>query len=386
MLTSPHRYNTAVFASTTANAYDYFVVTEDFLAANATIDKPGPMVPYYYDTYGLLNSLHAAAINGSLTKMNSSACMSKYSSTFVSDARNVLLVSTDTNINTTYLGISTWRPDAQVPYAWLCGDGWSPSPYDDNEPVCTLAKAQAGASNWTLSHHPISFCLVQEVEEECRLQFSIAIMIVVILANATKATVMILTWWKFRTPTLVTIGDAVKSFLDNPDQTTEGVCLTTKSDIVKAKGGWKSQGAKRWVPVRQFWFRAASVKRWLTCNILCGGFIILGIVLLRLGMEGVGIYDLKTLWGLGFGQVNGRAIVGVAPSGLIPKILFANLPQGILSFLYLTYNSLYSCMLGAHEWSLFATRRVGARVTSPLGNQRSKYYLQLPYRYAVVSN
>jgi hypothetical protein len=118
----------------------------------------------------------------------------------------------------------------------------------------------------------------------------------------------------------------------------------------------------------------------------CWFFIILGIVLLREGMAGVGIYDLSTLWQLGFGQVNANAIVGSAPSGLIAKVLFANLPQGILSFLYLTYNGLYSCMLGAHEWSLFATRRRTVRVTAPVGKQRSTYYLQLPYWYAIVSS
>ena len=210
-------------------------------------------------------------------------------------------------------------------------------------------------------------------------------MIFVILANATKATVMILTWRKLRTPTLVTIGDAVTSFLDNPDQTTAGICLAAKINIVKSKGPWKRQGATRWISVRHFWFRAASIKRWLTCNILCWFFIILGIVLLREAMAGVGIYDLRILWGLGFGQVNTKAIVTIAPSGLIAKVLFANLPQGILSFLYLTYNGLYSCMLGAHEWSLFAAQRRGLRVTSPVGKQRSTYYLQLPYWYAVVS-
>ena len=113
--------------------------------------------------------------------------------------------------------------------------------------------------------------------------------------------------------------------------------------------------------------------------------IIIGIVLLREGMAGIGIYDLKTLWQLGFGQVNSSAIVGVAPPGLIAKILFANLPQGILSLLYLTYNGLFSCMLGAHEWSQFATNYRTVRVTSPVGKQRSTYYLQLPYYYAVVS-
>ncbi|KAG0646007.1 hypothetical protein D0Z07_7768 [Hyphodiscus hymeniophilus] len=315
-------YNTAVFASTTANAYDYMVVSEDFLTANANISNTdSDSDTYFYGNAGqAVGVMHNAALNGSLTKMDNSEC--------------------------------------------------------------TLAKAQAVAGSWEVMDHPISYCLVEEVEEECRLQFSLIIMLVVILANATKAVVMFITWRQLRTPTLVTIGDAITSFLDKPDTTTAGICLATRRDILASKGQWKSQGAKQWIPVRQFWFRAASIKRWLTCNILCWFFIIIGIVLLREGMKGVDIYDLKVLWELGFGQVNTEAIVSRAPKGLIAKVLFANLPQGILSFLYLTYNGLYSCMLGAHEWSLFATRRRTVRVTTPVGKQRSTYYLQLPYWYA----
>lgn len=79
--------------------------------------------------------------------------------------------------------------------------------------------------------------------------------------------IVILTVWKLKEPTLVTIGDAVASFLYDPDPTTAGICLSSKSSIQSNK--WKLQPAKPWNPKRHFWFRAASIKRWLTCNILC---------------------------------------------------------------------------------------------------------------------
>jgi hypothetical protein len=40
-------------------------------------------------------------------------------------------------------------------------------------------------------------------------------------------------------------------------------------------------------------------------------------------------------------------------------------------------------MLMAKEWSEFAHVRKTLRVTAPSGQQRSTYYLQLPYRYAI---
>jgi hypothetical protein len=82
--------------------------------------------------------------------------------------------------------------------------------------------------------------------------------------------------------------------------------------------------------------------------------------------------------------VNANSVVSIAPTGLIATTLLANLPQGILSFLYLTYNGLFTCMLGSYEWSRFGQFRKPLRVTAPVESQRSTYYLQLPYTYAIV--
>jgi hypothetical protein len=101
-------------------------------------------------------------------------------------------------------------------------------------------------------------------------------------------------------------------------------------------------------------------------------------------MQNVGIYNIKDLYDLGFGSVNANSVVGSAPTTLIATTLFANMPQAILSFLYLTYNGLFTCMLGSYEWSRFARFRRSLRVTAPVENQRSTYYLQLPYTYAIV--
>lgn len=68
---------------------------------------------------------------------------------------------------------------------------------------------------------------------------------------------------------------------------------------------------------------------------------------------------------------------------MIATVLIANSPQILLSFLYFAYNGVFTCMLLAEEWSLYATKRNFLRVTSPAGGQRSTYRLQLPYRYGI---
>jgi hypothetical protein len=100
------RYNTAIFASTTANAYDRIVVTEGFLQPNITVNATDESNYSYGISIAVLTDMHTAALNGSLLKLDNSDCMARYANTFISKSRNVLLVTTDTNPNHTYLDAS----------------------------------------------------------------------------------------------------------------------------------------------------------------------------------------------------------------------------------------------------------------------------------------
>ena len=212
--------------------------------------------------------MHEKAVDGSLTKYSPEECVGLYGTKFVSKVRNVLLVSTDKNTTDPVLSYLYWSSNDQVPYYWTCGDGYTENPFTPpkDSRVCDLATAKAGAKSWKLRQHPISYCVVEPVESKCRLSFSLDIMIVVIICNIVKAAVMILTYLKLREPTLVTIGDAIASFLDKPDPTTVGICLSTKYSI--GHGKWKAKSPRMWKPRRRFWFKAASTKRWITCNFL----------------------------------------------------------------------------------------------------------------------
>ena len=63
--------------------------------------------------------------------------------------------------------------------------------------------------------------------------------------------------------------------------------------------------------------------------------------------------------------------------------MLANLPQFILSFVYISFNAIFTCMLLTDEYNDFAVARKTLRVSEPQGEQRSSYFLQLPYRYAL---
>ena len=97
--------------------------------------------------------------------------------------------------------------------------------------------------------------------------------------------------------------------------------------------------------------------------------------------------SITHLWSLGFGTVTSESLVsfslGFRAIGIHLCILIANSPQVLLSFLFLTYNGLFTCMLMSHEWSGYAHVPKPLRVTTPAGSQRSTYRLQLPYKYGI---
>jgi hypothetical protein len=177
------RYNTAVFSSLSANAYDYIVVSEDFFDSSAVYNAS-----IGFSTIDILNAMHEAAVNGNLSNYTSAECMTMYGVNFVSKARNVLLVTnTRDTTNNSVLASQEWDGTQEIPYSWICGDGWDGDPYADQMQVCTTTIAQAAATDWTVSGHHISYCMVEVVEEKCQLSFSLVIMLIVIAVNASKA-------------------------------------------------------------------------------------------------------------------------------------------------------------------------------------------------------
>lgn len=210
-------YNTAVFGSLSGNQYKYLVVSEGFFAPEPIFNdtgrsdlspngRTGPLPGYPGSRNELLAVLHQKALNGSLDRAEPQECMELYSQNFVSKSRNVLLVTSDENDKNTMFTYGRWNDDASVSFSWICGDGYPSNPYmADGGPVCSLAVAKTMVGNWTVLGHPISYCMVEPADENCKLRFSSIIMIVIILSNATKAGVMVWTLWKLKGPPLVCI-------------------------------------------------------------------------------------------------------------------------------------------------------------------------------------
>jgi hypothetical protein len=94
--------------------------------------------------------------------------------------------------------------------------------------------------------------------------------------------------------------------------------------------------------------------------------------------------SLAALARLGYGTVDPRTAITGLNNDLVSNAIIANSPQVILSMLYFSYNALFTSFLLSYEWTTYAHKRKGLRVSrDPIGAQRTEYFLQLPYRFSI---
>lgn len=89
---------------------------------------------------------------------------------------------------------------------------------------------------------------------------------------------------------------------------------------------------------------------------------------------------------LGFGQPDNHflAYISSGSKGIVANAAVANSPHLILSFIYFQWNALFTSMAMGREWNDYSQRRAALRVSdNPRGEQRSRYFLQLPYRFSI---
>lgn len=170
----------------------------------------------------------------------------------------------------------------------------SPSTYSSFDwqcPLPTAANCTAVVKDmiskdipWTPFGGQVLYCHAQRTLEQCTLNFSAHLAYVVVSFNLVKVICMFLILWRHREPALVTVGDAIKSFLNRPDKTTSGLCLHSAASLY-AK--WQETGSKtalQWRAVKQeqversrfkrqvirtrYWYHSVTVARWLGCLVL----------------------------------------------------------------------------------------------------------------------
>ncbi|KOC13760.1 hypothetical protein AFLA70_67g003421 [Aspergillus flavus AF70] len=250
-----------------------------------------------------------------------------------------------------------------------------------------------------LAEVAVSGCMTKDANQHCQIYFSPAICVAVIACNIVKVYCMYMTARTDHKEIFLTVGDALSSFLDRPDPTTKGHCLLSREDIIYGFRFCNSRTLARdtinpshdtgfhtslpqLLPERKRWFRAASWRRWVFTYIVFSACVAVAIALYSRALSS-GSADVTGIGSnLGMGKPNSSTIL-FDGANFIALALLASTPQLVFSALYLLCNGLFTCMLAVAEYNDFATQRKPLRVTWPKGEQRSTYYLSLPYRYSI---
>ncbi|RKL27833.1 hypothetical protein BFJ72_g12843 [Fusarium proliferatum] len=171
---------------------------------------------------------------------------------------------------------------------------------------------------------------------------------------------------------LVTLGDALSSFLADPDVSTHNSCLITKEEI--KKGLWGDREGKYWYAKTSRWFNVPSFNRWAIWFMTWIMPVGLAAAALALGA----VKEPKEA----FTRFGKAAVVYELPAGTSRSgiAVVAALPQLLLGLLYLSSNALLTLFYLSHELSQFTSDLLPLRVSSgqPLGSQTTSLYLTLP--------
>ncbi|KAI0875522.1 hypothetical protein GGS24DRAFT_515444 [Hypoxylon argillaceum] len=267
---------------------------------------------------------------------------------------------------------------------------------------CAMVAVQTHAgpsdpnSNWTASpYHPmtsglkpdsfnltINYCLAEPLENICQIALSPTLLLGVALCVIAKTITAIIVTVVLNRPEhepLVTLGDAVASFIKHPDPVTAGLCTVDQKQFRTAMrwtDAYLIPGPRRWTAPQHTWAAAIPVSVWLISYALFATGITTCAVLLYEGLS----TDNRRLGS--FSANDSNPFIPLSLS-LVNSILLSNSPQLLLSFCYLAYNNLFTRLQMAKEWARFNEGYNSLRVTEPRGQQYSTYRLQLPYKYSI---
>ncbi|KAI2477405.1 hypothetical protein Ptr902_11030 [Pyrenophora tritici-repentis] len=431
-------FNSVIFTRLQANDYAVLPTTENWMSGgnynnsrflNSSTENvhriTSDFEPYRVDLNEQIMSLNGTMM-AKYKKVSISQCFDSYDDHYVSSVGNVYLIQAEATVwrnSSTWdllrfeSGDFKWEPHTNESWSNDSSDDTyqiqdfnislpfssSPEIYPSNGWRCPSHAASPcntnneyevprNISQWTPYQSNLKYCLVEQVTETCELQFSFAIAALIILANAVKAICMAFTVRMCGNhAALVTIGDAIASFLDHPDLTTQGRCLQTRRHVemwwnwnewaAKSRTDGYQRDLRKFKPTRFMWAMAPSERRWVATYWAYGFLVVFSIPCIVGSLRGKPS-DLGALWRTGFGAIQGNNLLNIR-TPLLRGVLLANIPQALFSYLYLAFNALYTTMLVAAEWSSYGVDRKTLRVTAPAGQQRSTYWLGLPYRYAI---
>ncbi|KAJ0160204.1 hypothetical protein CTA2_8380 [Colletotrichum tanaceti] len=348
-------YNAVIFSTQPAYAHQVVFVTQDFLTSgqfsNASETNAGGL-----SRFDILDLQHQASRN-QLTNLTDAACAAQFGGVFQSDFSAVVLVTdfvapANSLVQTQKSGTSLARF------------------IDPSDP-----------SRIWIDSSSVEYCLARPASAEtCAVVLNGSLLGVVAILNLVSVSAIGAVYFFTGFEPLVTIGDAIASFVTQPDHTTRGICLLDKKDV--KQGRWGYREAKYWTSQDHFWFRSPGLALWtfwfLTWAAPTG---------LAAAALGVSLAQDSTSSLSPFGSAHPHEVYSLPNRSVRAGItIIAALPHLLLAGLYLSTNALLSSYFLSHEMSQYALPGIALplRVSSgrPRGAQTTSLFLTLPRPYS----
>ncbi|KAL8830602.1 MAG: hypothetical protein Q9170_005667 [Blastenia crenularia] len=319
-----------LFLTTQANLYTVVPVNEDFFSSGVynTTYLTGAADVDRMKVVGTANDIFARLSRmGNFETLSPHECFEAYHTQYMSSRGDVLVVQQEPISPT-----EVWVPSGQTYNQSLnsetyLGSGFSPYLYTADQEIlvpstkhipyqsdptqypsyewqctplynktCSLDRPRTdGSFTWGPYGNATRSCLSEKVVEQCKLNYSLQFAVIVVIFNLAKVICMFLTLWRHDPSVLITIGDAIQSFLDRPDTSTQGFCAYSDHHI-QLLVQWQKSGSrssntpnkpgsdrminrtqeaflenpryKQWRPRLRRWWSAVPIIRWFSCGLL----------------------------------------------------------------------------------------------------------------------
>jgi len=204
----------------------------------------------------LLNVLHDQAQAEELKRYNARDCLDKFSVPMQAAHGNVVLITNATSLGNPLLDLAFGNKvdfdvfdvyHAGIPtedagssgeqYMWICDQRKA---MGNDSCLYEIDNIKGNTKNWTVSggNRTIDHCLVQETDEHCKLQVSLTMSLICIGTITFKVLVMFVAALFVNETPLMTTGDAIESFMKDPDPYTQGMCMASKKLIEMNPHHW----------------------------------------------------------------------------------------------------------------------------------------------------
>lgn len=279
-----NRYNSMVYLSI-SESQNFVVVGPHDLSSKNVWNLTDPMLEKCFQANdqmhenGVISWHNFASLiaDGEYEYMDMQQCGTTLENFHFSDVRGTVLLSMNSSVS------DGWNASMRATnFAYVRnGEGWATAMANqtsndgnNSSAICnTIIQGSYGIYDGSAGTQGFTYqqCLKVKAREHCKLLYSPPICIIVSLAALVKVIAMFFAARVHRPqdPPILTAGDAVASFMENPDETTKGMCWLSSSHV--EKGNWRPDRSEhpaapvdtRLFPRPPRWRKALNKKRWL---------------------------------------------------------------------------------------------------------------------------